>query len=69
MSNAYIPPLAPLAYTIDEAVEATKIGRTSLYKEIESGRLPARKRGRSTIILAADLAAYLAGLPVAGGVN
>jgi hypothetical protein len=52
-----------LSYTIRQAVQATGIGRTSLYDDIMSGVLPAHKRGKSTIIMTADLTAYLAGLP------
>lgn len=71
IANGEPPPLPPtvvvkLAYTIPEATIATGIGRTSLYEEISAGRLVARKRGSTTIILASDLAAYLAALPVAG---
>jgi len=54
-----------LAYSIEEAVEVTGIGRSSLYLDIAAGRLVARKRGTRTIILTADLAAYLAALPPA----
>jgi excisionase family DNA binding protein len=52
-----------MAYTIDEAAEVAAVGRSSLYEAITAGELIARKRGRSTIILAADLASYLAALP------
>lgn len=55
--------LPKLAFTISEAVEASGIGRNSLYQEIAAGRLPARKRGRTTLILVADLESYLAALP------
>lgn len=61
---ALLPPPVKLAFTIEEAVAATGIGRSSIYEDIAARRLPARKRGRSTIILAADLAAYLAALPL-----
>jgi hypothetical protein len=54
---------AKLAYSIPEAVAASGIGRSSLYDDIGAGRLIARKRGGRTIILVADLAAYLTGLP------
>jgi excisionase family DNA binding protein len=57
--------LPRLAYTVDEACDVAVMGRTTLYEEITAGRLKARKRGRSTIILAGDLAAYLAALPAA----
>lgn len=53
-----------LALSIEEVIEATAIGRTSIYEDIAAGKLRARKRGRSTIILTADLAEYLAALPL-----
>jgi hypothetical protein len=35
-----------------------------IYQEIQTGRLRARKLGRRTLILAADLSAWLANLPL-----
>jgi excisionase family DNA binding protein len=35
-----------------------------IYQEIQAGRLRARKLGRRTLILAADLSAWLANLPL-----
>ena len=52
-----------MAFTIREAVETGAGSRTVVYEAIKSGALKARKRGRSTIILAADLAQYLENLP------
>jgi Helix-turn-helix domain len=52
------------AFTIEDAAKAASIARAILYEEINAGRLRARKRGRSTVILAADLRAYLEALPV-----
>ena len=52
-----------MAFTIPEAVEEGAGSRTVIYEAIKSGKLRARKRGRSTIILAADLAEYLENLP------
>ena len=52
-----------MAYSIREAVEAGAGSRTVVYEAIKSGALKARKRGRSTIILAPDLAEYLQSLP------
>jgi hypothetical protein len=63
MSDAAEP--AKLAFTIPEVVKATSIGRTAIYEEIKAGRLLARKRGAQTLILAADLNAFLASLPEA----
>jgi hypothetical protein len=43
------------AYTIEEATRIATCGRTLLYAAIKSGSLKARKMGRRTIILDADL--------------
>jgi hypothetical protein len=53
----------PVAYGIDQAVQATGIGRTGLYEAIRSGQLRARKYGKRTLILAPDLGAFLSSLP------
>ncbi|HEX6960181.1 MAG TPA: helix-turn-helix domain-containing protein [Ferrovibrio sp.] len=53
----------PLAYTVDEAAEASRRSRRALYRHIKSGALVARKDGAKTIILAADLRAWLEALP------
>jgi hypothetical protein len=55
------PPL--LAYTTHEAAKISGICRSLLYREIAAGRLIARKHGRRTIILGADLWAWLESLP------
>jgi excisionase family DNA binding protein len=52
-----------LAYSIEEAAEAAATGKTALYEALNSGELTARKRGRRTLILAADLRAWLEKLP------
>ena len=52
-----------MAYSIREAVEAGAGSRSKLYEAIAAGTLKARKRGRSTVILTADLAQYLESLP------
>jgi hypothetical protein len=52
-----------LAYTIAEACEAARIGRTSIYDAIKSSKLIARKNGRRTVILAEDLRLWLQDLP------
>ena len=54
-----------LAYSVDEAAEATSICKSALYEDIAAGRLEKRKRGSRTIILADELRRYLAAIPVA----
>ncbi|WP_417309855.1 DNA-binding protein [Devosia sp.] len=53
-----------LAYTIDQAVEASGIGRTEMFIAMKQGKLRARKLGKRNIILASDLIAFLESLPV-----
>jgi excisionase family DNA binding protein len=55
---------SPLAHTISEACARSGIGRTSMYELINSGQLPARKRGRRTLILDDDLVQYVHSLPL-----
>ena len=58
-----IPIRDKLAHPIAEAAEISGVGRTLIYDEINAGRLIARKvRGR-TVILHADLEAWLSALP------
>jgi hypothetical protein len=52
----------PISVTIPDAVKLTGIPRSSLYQAMKKG-LPARKSGRRTLFLVADLEAYLASLP------
>ncbi len=55
--------MAKLAYTIAEVVEAGGGSRTVVYEAINAGTLKAKKRGKRTVILAADLAQSLESLP------
>lgn len=52
-----------LAYSIEGAIAASRLGRTKLYEAIKTGRLRARKHGRRTLILKEDLTAFLHALP------
>ncbi len=55
-----------LAYTIQEASEATGLSRTLLYRFATEGKITFRKSAGRTVILANDLQSFLASLPVAG---
>jgi excisionase family DNA binding protein len=57
---------APLAYSIEEAARIAGIGRNGIYNSINAGQLVARKLGQRTLILRADLEAFLASLPRMG---
>ncbi|RDD63830.1 helix-turn-helix transcriptional regulator [Ferruginivarius sediminum] len=51
-----------LAYTIPELVEASGLGRTTIYGEIRDGRLRVIKVRRRTLVRAEDARAWLAAL-------
>lgn len=51
-------------FSIGEACTVAGIGRTKIYEAISEGRLKARKFGKRTIVLRADLQAFLSNLPV-----
>lgn len=53
----------PLAYSPNEAAKAIGHSRTRVYELIASGQLRAKKDGRRTVILHAELERYLAELP------
>jgi excisionase family DNA binding protein len=50
--------------SILEACTVAGLGRTKIYEAISEGRLKARKFGKRTIVLRADLQTFLSGLPV-----
>jgi excisionase family DNA binding protein len=49
-----------LAYRIDEAAQASGLGRTTLYELIGSGQLKAFKAAGRRLIMRSDLEAFLA---------
>lgn len=53
----------PLAYPLPEFLTRFGVSRSTAYREINAGRLKARKRGSRTIITAADAQEWLASLP------
>ncbi|MGO9681103.1 MAG: helix-turn-helix domain-containing protein [Beijerinckiaceae bacterium] len=56
-----------LAHTIEEACRVSGLGRTTIYAALKSGALSARKCGRRTLILAAELERFLNSLPTTSG--
>jgi excisionase family DNA binding protein len=55
--------MGQVAYSVKGAGRATATGTTTLYDAINEGQLKAKKLGRRTIILAADLERWLDNLP------
>lgn len=62
MTNSSI---AAEALSVLEACVVAGIGRTALYAEIGKGSIPAKKVGRRTLILRADILDWLRRLPAA----
>jgi excisionase family DNA binding protein len=57
------------AFSIREVCRITGLGRSTIFASIKSGALLARKCGRRTIILSADLDVFLRNLSSAAGGN
>lgn len=54
-----------IAFTIPEAVAATKLSRSEIYRAFHRGDLTPRKAGRRTVILRDELLRYMTALPLA----
>ena len=52
-----------IAFSLEQAGHVSGLGRSALYLAVRDGRLLARKFGRRTVVLRADLEAFLAALP------
>ena len=57
--------LPPTAYTVADLVEISGLSRATIFREMKSGRLPAKKVGARTLVLAVDWQTYLSSLPPA----
>ncbi len=57
------------ALSVKEACKYISLGRTSFYKLVKGGQIPARKWGCRTIVLADELDQALESLPRAGRVS
>lgn len=53
-----------LAYRIPEAAAMIGVGKSKVWELIQEGRLPARKIDSSTVILHADLEAFIVAAPL-----
>lgn len=51
------------AYSVTELVAIGPLGRSKIFTEIRAGRLPARRAGNRTVVMADDFEAYLSNLP------
>ncbi|MBW3097728.1 helix-turn-helix transcriptional regulator [Pseudohoeflea coraliihabitans] len=52
-----------IALTLPEAIAVSGLGRSTLYKLFNEGKLTPRKCGKRTLILVEELEAYLRDLP------
>lgn len=55
-----------IGLSVQDVTKASGIGRTKVFELIRDGKLPARKIGTRTIVLADDLRHFLETLPVTG---
>lgn len=55
-----------IAVTLSEATALSGIGRSSLYKLFNEGKLVPRKSGKRTLVIVAELENYVRSLPVGG---
>ena len=55
---------AKYTHSIDEFAALAGLSRVTVYNEIRSGKLKARKIGRRTVIVSSDARTYLDALPV-----
>lgn len=60
--NANDGDVKKLRYTVSEACEALRIGRTHLYRRISEGKLTPIKDGRKTLFSAREVEAYAEGV-------
>jgi excisionase family DNA binding protein len=64
--SSELPDINREGLSVSEACRVAGLGRTKMYEAIADGRLKARKFGKRTLILRADLQSFLLSLPVVG---
>lgn len=55
--------MTAISYKIKTAIEVSGIGRSRLYELMKAGKIAGRKEGRTTLVLADSLHAYVESLP------
>jgi excisionase family DNA binding protein len=55
----------PLALSVEDACEICSFSRTTFYKYVKLGKIPARKCGSRTLVLPEELQQALKSLPLA----
>lgn len=55
--------MTPIAITVPEAVRLTGMSRSALYDALKQHKIKAKKAGRRTLFLLADLEAFMGSLP------
>lgn len=55
--------MSPIAITVPEAVRLTGLSRSALYLALKQQKITAKKAGRRTLFLVADLEAFMSSLP------
>jgi len=58
-----VPLKERLVLSMEDAVTLSGFGLSTIYREMDEGRLIARKQGARTVILRSDFDAWLASLP------
>lgn len=61
-NNNPVAPVKPIAVNINRVHEIAPWSRSTTYKLVAEGSLPARKLGRSTVVLLADVERFIANL-------
>jgi len=56
----------PLAFSVEEACELARIGRTTFYKLLKAGAITAHKVGRRTLVIPDIFEEEIKSLPLAG---
>ena len=61
---AELGPMKPVAYSVSQVLALVGISRTTFYALVKAGKIPVRKVGTRSFVLAKDLESWLESLPV-----